>query len=56
MIYAVLTGTERGDLLIMSESVIALRNWVDTEHPDLVDALTIFRPHQVTEVDHEEWS
>lgn len=51
MIYGVLTGTERGDILIMSESVIKIRDYVDQEHPDLVGALTIFRPHQLVDLE-----
>ena len=50
MIYGVLTGTERGDILIMCESVIAMRDWVDQRHPDLVGNLTVFRPHQLTKL------
>ena len=50
MIYGILAGTERGVLLIMSESVVTIRDWVDQEHPDL-EGLRIFRPHEIIDLD-----
>ena len=49
MIYALLADTERGDILIMADSAVTIRNWVDDQFPDM-GGLKIFRPHQERDV------